>query len=201
MNKFKMKKFDKIYKVTFLIIGGLILYELFTLKNYLKLNKNEEKKSNIFFIETNSNREVFSLRQLCAIESAAKHNLNSIINVYSAKAKINEKWLEKYPNIKIYRLDIDEIIKDTILENWFNSNKKKITKGEHYLSHLSDILRYALLYKNGGFYSDLDTITVKSIEKLLKYNAIILENDDPIQGKPFFNYFNSKFLFIIYNLL
>ena len=34
-----------------------------------------------------------------------------------------------------------------------------------------DAARLALLYKYGGLYSDLDTITIKSFEPLMKYSG------------------------------
>ena len=42
---------------------------------------------------------------------------------------------------------------------WTASTRER---SEHKTTHLSDALRYALVYKQGGFYSDLDTVTIRS---------------------------------------
>jgi mannosyltransferase OCH1-like enzyme len=36
---------------------------------------------------------------------------------------------------------------------------------------LSDALRYAFIYRHGGFYSDFDTVTLKTLEPLLEHRA------------------------------
>ena len=61
---------------------------------------NFKKSYNIFFTETNSKRNYFSPRQICAIESAALNNPSAKINVYADSAKLHRKWLDKYQNIK-----------------------------------------------------------------------------------------------------
>ena len=137
-------------------------------------NNNNNNKYNIIFAETNSKSESFSLRQLCAIESAALNNPLAAINVYSVKAKSfdhHQKWLNKYSNIKLIKLDFDDLFKETYFENWFKQNKKLIFKSPFTAVQLSDMARLVLLWKNGGYYSDLDTITIRSIEPLLNYGS------------------------------
>ena len=58
---------------------------------------------NIIFIETNKNREYFTERELCAVESAALNNPHAEIVVYSDKAKISQLLLDIYSNIKLYK--------------------------------------------------------------------------------------------------
>ncbi len=144
----------------------------FTIDNY---------KYNIFFVETNSEREIFSARQLCAIESAALNNPLALVNVYSLKAKLNKKYLERYKNIRVIEPDLEDLFNETILEKWFKFNANKINNSPHKYILLSDIIRLVLLWKFGGYYSDLDTITIKSIEPLLKYNGASLCQDNPIE--------------------
>jgi hypothetical protein len=44
------------------------------------------------------------------------------------------------------------------------------------------MIRIVLLWKYGGYYSDFDTITIKSVEPFLTYDAAIgLQQDDPVE--------------------
>ena len=132
----------------------------------------QDKRYNIFFFETNLLNKYFYLRQLCAIESAAKNNPNARIYVYSLTAQMNQFFLDKYPNIIPKQLDIDEFMNGTIIEKWYYNNKKIIYSGPFAIAHLADMLRLIALWKHGGFYSDLDTITVRSVENLLDYPGV-----------------------------
>ena len=127
---------------------------------------------NMFFIETKIVNKYLTERQLCSIESAAKNNPNAIVNLFSINAKIHPVFLKKYPNIKIHKLVIDDILKDTPFEKWYKHKKEVVLNGPYSVVHISDILRLALLWKYGGYYADFDTLTVRSIEPLLKYPGV-----------------------------
>ena len=117
---------------------------------------------------------------MCAIESAALSNPSATINVYSANAKFHQKWLNKYSNIKLIKLDFDDLFKETYFENWFKQNKHLILNSPFTAVQLSDMVRMVLVFKFGGYYSDIDTITIRSIEPLLKYNGAGLQSDKPM---------------------
>jgi hypothetical protein len=54
------------------------------------------------------------------------------------------------------------------------------------MAHIADASRIALLYKHGGFYSDLDTITIKSFEGLLEHSGLgYLRESTPSVGNGF----------------
>ena len=136
---------------------------------------------NIIFIETNKNREYFTERELCAVESAALNNPHAEIVVYSDKAKISQLLLDIYSNIKLYKLEFKEIIKNTVFDDWFKLNSQLLLNGPSPIEHTSDILRIVLLWKYGGYYADLDTISLKSIEQLLHLNGFSVQSDNPLQ--------------------
>lgn len=137
--------------------------------------KNEYKykyKYNIFFTETNNYRDYISLRQLCSIESAAKHNPDALVHILVRNARIISPIIQQtYPNIKWSIMNFKEIFSDTPLMEWWLSDK--LTKKDNYtrFSHLSDALRHALVYKHGGFYSDLDFITIRNYDDMLPYSG------------------------------
>lgn len=147
-------------------------------QKYAHYNQN---KYNIFFIETNTQRNEFDPRQLCAIESAAYNNPKAIVYVYSIRAKINESLLQAYSNIKHVILSFENVFKNTVFEDWFKTNNKRLFNSPFFYEHASDLLRIVLLWKYGGYYSDLDTITIKNIEPLLRFNGAALQNEKPVE--------------------
>ena len=140
-----------------------------------------DKKYNIIFLETNTKRNSFSERQMCAIESAALNNPAANILAYSVKAKLENKLLNMYSNIKQLKLEFNESIRNTPFEEWFTSNGQLLLNGTSRIEHSSDILRIVSLWKLGGYYSDLDTITLKSIQDLIVYNGFALQSDSPLE--------------------
>ncbi len=119
----------------------------------------------IFLVETNTESDYLNFNQLCSVESNALHNPQATINLLSLRAKINQTILfEKYPNIKWSLMNLEDIFEDTPLKEWWE--KGKLTNIKKYVrySHLSDALRLALVYKNGGFYSDVDHIALRNFE-------------------------------------
>ena len=84
----------------------------------------------------------------------------------------DEKLLNEYKNIKWLQLKPDEVFSDTPLWQWWRS--KRVLKSQFKTAHLSDALRLALLWKHGGFYSDLDTVAIKSFYALVNYDALRL---------------------------
>jgi lactosylceramide 4-alpha-galactosyltransferase len=138
---------------------------------------------NIHFIETNESKTIFDYRQLCSIESAAKHNPNAIVRVKSLKAKLeNTSLFEKYPNIEFRVIIIDKYVNDTPLQNltgFLASHPSRNTINSYYhIAHVSDALRLVTIYKYGGFYSDLDTITIRNLEPLVNYCGFCFENQE-----------------------
>lgn len=177
---------------------SLMDLETSALENVINFNSNydENVKFNIFMVETNHKAEYMSLRQMCSIESAALHNPEATIYVNVIKSQIGiSKLFSKYKNIKWSLMNITEIFEDTPLLNWWKSDKLS-TDDYFRFSHLSDALRLALIYKHGGFYSDMDHITIKNFQPLVKYSALINNNESVINLESSFFHLkkNHKFL-------
>ena len=180
-------------KLSILFVGTLMLLYIFYIlaKNinqfqvspiyYLSCNTTQDnyprlatstnlKKYNIFFLETNKERQFLNIRAQCAIESAALNNPNANVYLYSLKAKFDQNTTnltKNYANIKLIDLEPHKVFENTYFEDWWNNNKSILLNGNHPIEHLSDGLRLALVYKFGGVYSDLDTITIKSFETFI----------------------------------
>ncbi|XP_034243570.1 lactosylceramide 4-alpha-galactosyltransferase-like isoform X2 [Thrips palmi] len=139
-----------------------------------------EKEDNIFFHETSCSSAagdgdfVFTPRQACAVESAAKANPNAEVNVLflspirlkdSSKTKnLAVQALLTYPNIRFKHVNLEHYVKNTPLEEWYKSQALK--KSLWPTSHASDVMRYLTLWKYSGTYLDLDVVVLKSLHKL-----------------------------------
>ena len=141
----------------------------------------------MFFVES-SGRDHLLPRQVCAVESAigsakvskvivtmiSSHlNLaasNATCQLYKAEEKSGRAILE------FKRLNLDLIFKDTQFYKMYRDGifEQKVipvgspgyVKGLLKAVNLSDAIRIALIYKFGGWYSDLDVVFLKSISSL-----------------------------------
>lgn len=134
-----------------------------------------EKEDSIFFHETSCSSAagngdfVFTPRQACAVESAAKANPNSEVNVlFLSPIKLKESSNTKnvavqalltYPNIRFKHVNLERYVKNTPLEVWCKSEPLK--KSLWPTSHASDVMRYLTLWKYSGTYLDLDVVVLK----------------------------------------
>jgi hypothetical protein len=86
-----------------IVLDNILVQFVFKVKRNLNYNDDDDDDDdltkNFIFTETNATRHVMTFRELCAIESAAKHNPKSIIRVFSINAIINDTDLvEEYIN-------------------------------------------------------------------------------------------------------
>ncbi|CAF0827672.1 unnamed protein product [Brachionus calyciflorus] len=175
-SSFEIRKEQKFYKsLTNLFEAKSTKYETLEISTEIKRKKDlflgpSAISLNIFFVETNLQHEYFTSKQVCAIESAAFHNPNSKIFVYSIKADFqNKNLLKSFKNIFVIKFIPEEIFSNTPLWDWWLSGK--VFNSTFMIAHLSDAARLALLWKYGGFYSDLDTITIKNYDPLVNYSG------------------------------
>lgn len=158
----------------------------------------EQQLYNIIMIETNDKADNMNLRQLCSIESAAYHNPTATIHVNSIKAKINlPNLLKKHKNIKWSSINLTSIFENTPLNDWWLKGKLNTDDDYFKYSHLSDALRLLLVYKYGGFYSDLDHIAIKNYQPLLKFSALINNNVNKIDTESSFFHMKKEHEFLL----
>ncbi|KAL4104742.1 hypothetical protein QTP88_020024 [Uroleucon formosanum] len=145
----------------------------------LELNPEEVTKNSIFFVETSCNHKKginLSLRQGCAIESAA--NLNPNLNIFvlflapsfiSNESEIINRF-KMYSNVNLRYINFVKYSHNTPLQDFVASNI--ISKSQWPVSHASDLLRFLTLWKFGGTYLDLDVVLMKSLEGLKNFASI-----------------------------
>lgn len=96
----------------------------------------------IFYLESIYNRKVFTTKEMCAIESAARVNPTAIIRVYTFKANFTNKTIELlriYPNIRIIKFEPEFLFKGTpFLQWWLNGD---VFKSPYAYAHISDAFR------------------------------------------------------------
>ncbi|XP_060802860.1 alpha-1,4-N-acetylglucosaminyltransferase-like [Amyelois transitella] len=132
--------------------------------------------NSIFFHET-SLKGRLTIRQACCVESCARMNLKSDINVIFSSA-INKSHLEmvkllcKFDNIKFYEVNIERYVKGTPMEDFDVST---LLRSPWPMQVTSDALRYLTLYKWSGIYVDLDIMVVRPL-RFLGNNWAALEN-------------------------
>ena len=160
----------------------------FDSNNYFLLENLSEKESElitsklkIFFIQTSENEDILS-RHGCSIESAARLHPNGSIFVLMHSKYIHLKkgsyiHLHSYQNIYFLHFNEEFIYSGTSLTR-LNQTKRKQFLHYFSISHLSDFLRTALLYKYGGIYFDLDVIPIKSFNQFS--NTVGLETNDAV---------------------
>ena len=136
---------------------------------------------NIFFLQTSENDHIL-FRHGCSIESAARLHPNSRVFVLMRSQTIHRHKgsftrLSTYANIRFVHFNEHEIYADTSLKH-LNQTKRQQFIRYFAISHLSDFLRTALLYKYGGIYFDLDVIPLRDFRSFS--NTVALESDDGV---------------------
>lgn len=108
----------------------------------------------------------FGARQRAALQSLLYHhpcaNVTILSNALDSSA-IAPNWRR---NVRVAPYD-DAYLRHLVdgiaeAEAWV-ARASEWRAGQYYFSHLTDLLRFALLYRYGGFYSDFDAIYMRSL--------------------------------------
>lgn len=140
-----------------------------------------QEKLKIFFVQTSRNPYLLS-RHACSIEAAARlHRKGSIyVLLHSQVIDTNHPsylHLQSYPNIHFLHFTEDEIYAQTLLMKSKQIHRRQLI--EYFsISHTSDLIRTALLYKYGGIYFDLDVIALKPFDSFV--NTVAIESSSGV---------------------
>jgi len=119
---------------------------------------------NLFFIETYGNDKLNG-RQACAVESGCDISGRQTFVLFTTKQidictmEMVNLFYFKNPPIFLY-VSPPEFAEDSIINRIWAENLISVNKNGN--MHISDLLRMLVIYRYGGWYSDLDTITVKN---------------------------------------
>ncbi|XP_069685979.1 lactosylceramide 4-alpha-galactosyltransferase-like [Periplaneta americana] len=111
-------------------------------------------------------------RQACALESAARMNPDyKVYLLYSCpvigglgRSREYVKAVLTYPNVKLWELNVKDLLMKTPLENW--DFLAAIRSSRWPVEHAGNVLRLLTLWKYGGTCIDLDVILLKSLADL-----------------------------------
>ncbi|GBG75351.1 hypothetical protein CBR_g19984 [Chara braunii] len=117
----------------------------------------------------------------CSVESFLNKNPNYTVYFYSSnQTYFRTKWSErKDPRIVLKSFDFVEIFRGTPLEKWYTSGTYRNTSWIP--NNLSNAARYALLWKYGGTYLDMDFISLNALPVGLG-SALAAEDDKSINN-------------------
>lgn len=200
INLEKSSNFDK--KLRRVKVNLSTLY----IDNILDCEEKIDRGQSIFFLDTtrmkhpNKIREL-TLRQACAIESAARSNLNSKIFVifvspYHYLREINftpiMQSILDYPNIYVYSMNLMQFSLETHYDDLIKNGN--LLKSKFIKQHTSDLLRFLLLMRYGGTYIDTDMIVMENLKRMKNnficrdhgyLNGAIMNLDGTNKGKNF----------------
>ncbi|KAF2363644.1 Glycosyltransferase DXD sugar-binding motif [Trinorchestia longiramus] len=134
---------------------------------------------NVYLIETSS-ATTFTGRGLCSLESYCSTNPAAVVWFLVTSHNLSLPSVEHltalqkvHTNLCVAYADFELLLQGTPLLDLYTSEKFRDTK---YLIHnLSDLSRLAVVYKSGGFYSDMDIFLMRNVQHL--QNFLALEND------------------------
>lgn len=112
----------------------------------------------LFFVSaarTNKNRDIFVL---FVSHVGYPRNRSEVSPVIQA--------LETFPNIYFRNVYIPYLVAETPVEKWFNTGNLFTSKKKYFKEHVSDFLRFLLIYQFGGTYFDMDFIVQKNLDSL-----------------------------------
>ena len=163
-----------------------------------------DKNHQIFFIETHG-KPTYRGRQLCTIESALRiSNLKVKVVTLSPLLDTTNPILcrliqEFYPEkLQFYTAQLEPLFANLPLQDILPRLDPNPKRQDFTQTHVSDFMRYALLYRYGGFNLDLDVLVLKDLAGFKNsigmegytYVASILHSSDNFFSP---NYFSNKF--------
>lgn len=125
-----------------------------------------ESKGDIWFLET-SYKRTLNAREACSIESSCRYNSDYTVHLLST-GKMNSsecpyyRVLLKIPNFRSSGLNASAELAGTPLAP-LHATGGALHRSPYIVAHLSDFLRYVVLWNRGGVYLDSDVIVMKSL--------------------------------------
>ena len=124
-----------------------------------------------FFLVETSGRIKLTSKELCVLESVAKyHPTNQVYLLLTSPIFEDENFdivKHKYGNLHAKYLHVPSLLYGSPIAdlNWIEI----IEDSKYSVSHLSDIIRYLILYNFGGTYLDLDALIIKPLPNLTNF--------------------------------
>eukprot|EP01103_Thecamoeba_quadrilineata_P019306 TRINITY_DN7757_c0_g1_i1.p1 TRINITY_DN7757_c0_g1~~TRINITY_DN7757_c0_g1_i1.p1 ORF type:complete len:317 (+),score=40.63 TRINITY_DN7757_c0_g1_i1:400-1350(+) len=118
-----------------------------------------------------------------SLESVFFHHPDALVRIYSNTLPL-DRFTELTSlgfDVAVQRYELRELLRGSPLEKWSaNKDVRMWERSKHWYSHLTDVLRLFLVWKEGGTYLDTDVIIVRPLSDL--HNVIGRVRDDRING-------------------
>jgi lactosylceramide 4-alpha-galactosyltransferase len=82
-----------------------------------------------------------------------------------------QQLMENYANVQLIDIKVDEYMAGTLMEHWYQCTDWR--KGTYHVNNLSNALRLLTVYKFGGYYFDLDVISVRPVTSYRNFVAAV----------------------------
>ncbi|XP_047498517.1 uncharacterized protein LOC125045356 [Penaeus chinensis] len=120
----------------------------------------------IFFTQT-SCAVALSIREACAVESAARHHPHQQVLVFMTAPDLDRshpllQLLQTLSNVQLAWLDLDQVFVEGAVGQWHRDRLWMYSEGRT-SAEVSDAVRAELLRRYGGTYIDLDAITLQPL--------------------------------------
>ena len=137
----------------------------------LKLNyftKTDSKNNEqLFFVESYGKNTIRG-RWICAIEAAIRFSELPVKVIMTtsylslSSPHLRDLYLEFYPSkVMFYTIDVPKLFVGLPIEGMLSELNYT---NMHTYTHISDLMRAAILFKYGGFYLDFDALTLSSLK-------------------------------------
>ncbi|TRY76571.1 hypothetical protein TCAL_06957 [Tigriopus californicus] len=139
----------------------------------------QASSNSIFFLDTSTDNYLSDMT-LCAIESAARVNMDHkivLLRVYG-NLYLNpqlRRFRTTLPQVDFQRVHLDELMNRA---GFLKLNEHSFKASVWPVFHISDVLRVALLKLYGGTYLDSDAVSIRSLPK--DRNFVVIETSESI---------------------
>ena len=148
---------------------------------YEAISTSSERKE-IFYrvFNTNQNVTIKPLHFVYGYKQAEYFTIENFVAVMSANIHIRPSLVVVHYEHEPYGKFWDYLVEnDIIVKHPHTAPNKIYDKQLHHFAHKSDITRLQVLYKYGGIYLDMDTITFKSFDNLIHKKKFIMAQQHP----------------------
>eukprot|EP00276_Gloeochaete_wittrockiana_P014208 CAMPEP_0184334974 /NCGR_PEP_ID=MMETSP1089-20130417/3619_1 /TAXON_ID=38269 ORGANISM="Gloeochaete wittrockiana, Strain SAG46.84" /NCGR_SAMPLE_ID=MMETSP1089 /ASSEMBLY_ACC=CAM_ASM_000445 /LENGTH=692 /DNA_ID=CAMNT_0026659417 /DNA_START=86 /DNA_END=2161 /DNA_ORIENTATION=+ len=127
-------------------------------------------------------------RMFDSVRSVARYHPDADLQIYSF---VEIKWASEIPGLKVVPLDAVAVLSGTPLQDWYEKRDEwKIAALGFWQDHLSEALRLALLFKNGGVFLEADMLLCRSLSPSLR--NVLISRGRPDEVGTSFMYFDRE---------
>ncbi|KXZ49327.1 hypothetical protein GPECTOR_22g921 [Gonium pectorale] len=124
-------------------------------------------------LDANGERNVFLIwtTNASTFDHLARACIGSVIAIYGRRVYLFANNLtpddlvgQNWTRANLVHYESPRLVfQGTPLDEWFARSEGKLRSGRFYFSHVTDMMRFALVYRHGGLYLDTDVYAIKPI--------------------------------------